>query len=166
MPPPVSLTPAAKAEQPALENLMQLYCYDWSELSAFDVGDDGRFLGPPLDSYWAQPSRHPFLLRVGDKLAGFALILQGSRLTRRSDVFDMAEFFVMRRYRRHGVGRAAAFAAFDRFKGPWEVRQREENAVATAFWRQAIGEYTHGDYREVRWNDADWVGPVQSFSSA
>jgi predicted acetyltransferase len=78
----------------------------------------------------------------------------------------MAEFFVMRRYRRKGVGLAAASAIFDRFKGPWEVRQRDENVEATAFWRRVIAHYTGGRYQEVRWDDAAWTGPVQSFTSA
>jgi len=77
----------------------------------------------------------------------------------------MAEFFVMRSYRRRGVGLAAAFAAFDRFKGPWEVRQRDENVAAIAFWRRAIHDYTRGNYREVRWDGPEWTGVVQTFST-
>lgn len=161
----ISLTPAATDERAALESLMQLYSYDWSELGPLDVGDDGRFADYPLDGYWQEGWRHPFLLRVDGKLAGFALILERSRLTGAAGVFDMAEFFVMRRYRRRGVGFAAASAAFDRFKGPWEIRQREENVAATAFWRRVIGQYTGGNYDEVHWKDATWTGPVQRFST-
>ena len=161
----ISLSPASKEEQATLINLMQLYSYDWSELRPLDVGDDGRFADLPLDIYWQDPWRHPFLLRVEGKLAGFALISGRSRLTGSEGVFDMTEFFVMRRYRRRGVGLAAACAAFDRFAGSWEVRQREDNVEATAFWRQVVARYTDGKYQEARWNDATWVGPVQMFST-
>jgi predicted acetyltransferase len=163
--PSISLSPATKDERPALVNLMQLYSYDWSELRPLDVAGDGRFRDYPLDVYWQDDWRHPLLLRVDGRLAGFALVSERSRLTGASGVFDMAEFFVMRRYRRQGVGLAAASAAFDRFKGPWEVRQQDENAAATAFWRKVIDRYTRGSYREVRWNDGAWIGPVQMFSS-
>jgi len=78
----------------------------------------------------------------------------------------MTEFFVLRRFRRHGVGRGAAFAAFDRFEGPWEVRQRLENADATAFWRRTIREYTRGNYEETRWHRPEWSEIVQRFSTA
>ncbi len=105
------------------------------------------------------------MLRVGGKLAGFALVVGRSRLSGRAGVFDMAEFFVLRKYRRKGVGLAAACAAFDRFKGPWEVQQRAENVGATAFWRRAIAHHTDGHYQEVPWNDAAWVGHVQTFST-
>jgi predicted acetyltransferase len=67
---------------------------------------------------------------------------------------------------RSNEGRAAAFAAFDRFEGPWEVRQRTENPEATAFWRRAIGEYTGGDYEETRSHRPEWSEVVQTFSTA
>jgi len=163
--PTISLSPGTKAERPAFDNLMQLYIYDWSELRPLDVTEDGRFADYPIDAYWVDDWRHPLLLRVDGRLAGFALVSERSRLTGAPGVFDMTEFFVMRRYRRQGVGLAAASAAFDRFRGPWEIRQRDENVAATAFWRRAIDRYTRGNYREVRWNDGAWIGPVQMFSS-
>jgi len=161
----VSLRPATEDERPALENLVELYCYDWSELSHLDVREDGRFAALELAQYWRDDWRHPFVLVVEEKFAGFALILERSRLTGTSGVFDMAEFFVMRRYRRQGVGRAAAFSAFDRFRGPWEVRQRQENPAATGFWRSVIGEYTDGRYLETPVATTEWIGVVQTFST-
>ena len=161
----VSLRPAASEERAVLQNLAQLYCYDFSEVLAMHVGESGRFSDVDLAPYWLDEWRHPFLLRVEDKLAGFALIAERSKITGKSGVFDMTEFFVLRRFRRHGVGRAAAFAAFERFKGPWEVRQREENPDATAFWRRAIGEYTRGKYEEARWERGEWGEIVQRFST-
>jgi predicted acetyltransferase len=106
------------------------------------------------------------LLQVDDQLAGFALISERSKITGKSGVVDMTEFFVLRRFRRQGVGRAAAFVAFDRFGGPWEVRQREENPDATAFWRRTIDEYTGGNYEETRWVRPRWSEIVQTFSTS
>jgi predicted acetyltransferase len=67
----------------------------------------------------------------------------------------------MRKYRRVGIGRKAAFHVFDRFRGTWKVEQDETNVVAQAFWRSVIGEYTDGDFEET---DVD--GPVQTFDSS
>src|SRR5436189_5639791 len=119
----IALSQATREQRTALENLMQLYAYDWSELIALEVGDDGRFVPLPLEAYWQDDWRHPFVLRVDGQLAGFVLIEARSRLTGAAGVFDMAEFFVMRRYRSRGVGLAAARSAFDRFQGTWEIRQ-------------------------------------------
>jgi predicted acetyltransferase len=161
----ISLDPASAAERPLLESLFQLYAYDWSELVSLEIGRDGRFATPSLDAYWQEAHHHPFLIRVEGRLAGFVLIGARSRLTGTPGVFDMAEFFVMRKYRRQGVGFAAASAAFARFPGRWEIRQRNENAAATVFWRRVIARYTGGSYEEVRCDDATWVGPVQIFTS-
>jgi predicted acetyltransferase len=163
--PMISLSPASQQDHATLANLMQLYMYDWSEVRPLDVGEDGRFEDYPLDVYWQDQWRHPFLLRADGKLAGFALVAGRSRLTGSEGVFDIAEFFVMRRYRRQGIGLAAACAAFDRFRGSWEVRQREDNLEATAFWRKVVARYTDGKYQEVHWSDSTWTGPVQMFSN-
>jgi predicted acetyltransferase len=166
--PPASLSfqPASSEERALLENLTQFYYYDFSEVLEMHVDEDGRYGNVDLSPYWVDEWRHPFLLRVDKRVAGFALISARSKITGKGGVFDMTEFFVLRRFRRHGMGRAAAFAAFDHFAGPWEVRQREENPNATAFWRRAINEYAGGDYEETRWSRPEWSEIVQTFSTA
>lgn len=149
-----------------LAALLELYVYDFSAMLDLDVGEDGRFVVPAIDPYWADPRCHPFLLRVDGTLAGFALVQRRSRLTGDEAVTDMAEFFVLRRYRRHGVGARAAHWLFERFRGPWEVRQRPQNEAATAFWRRVIGRYTGGRLEELRLDDERWRGPVQRFDSS
>jgi predicted acetyltransferase len=157
---------AARAEDHArLAALFELYAYDFSEVLGLDVGDDGRFRAPALDGYWTDPRRHAFLIRVDERLAGFALVQEQSRLTGELGVRDVAEFFVMRRYRRHGIGEHTAGWVFDRFPGRWEVRQRAQNQGATAFWRRAIGRYTGGRFEDLRWDDERWQGPVQRFET-
>ena len=80
-------------------------------------------------------------------------------------VHDMAEFFVVRRHRRRGVGEAAARALFDRFPGRWEVRQTRTNQAATRFWVAVIDRYTRGDFTRLDWDDPRWRGPVQRFEA-
>ena len=73
----------------------------------------------------------------------------------------MAEFFVMSKYRRRGVGSEAARFAFDRFPGRWEVREMAANTPAQAFWRRVIGDYTGDNFTERRLDDGAWL--MQSF---
>ncbi|HEX2658856.1 MAG TPA: GNAT family N-acetyltransferase [Polyangia bacterium] len=159
----VRIVPARADEQASLRHLIDLYAYDFSALLGLDVGDDGRFAFRDLAPFWTDDWRHAFFVKAGDKLAGFALVEARSRLSGEPGVHDMAEFFILRKYRRQGVGERAACLVFQRFPGRWEVRQRAENADATVFWRRVIDRYTGGIFEDVVRADAAWRGPVQSF---
>lgn len=117
-----------------LQHLVQLYLHDLSGVGGWDVGDDGTFGTDLLDGCWSQAPRHPFLIRLGDSLAGFAVVDRGSHVSDRSDVWDMAEFFVLNRWRRAGVGRSAARQLFAEFPGDWEVRPFPGYPPAERFW--------------------------------
>lgn len=152
---------AAKPEDaPTLANLLQLYLHDFTDFAEWDVDASGRFSEDDLHGCWTDPRRHPFLLVVDGHLAGFAIVDRGSAVREDPDVTDMAEFFVMRRYRRHGVGREVARRLFGQFPGRWEVRQMRGNAGARAFWRRIIGEYCDGAYTE---SIGRFGGTMQSF---
>ena len=77
----------------------------------------------------------------------------------------MAQFFVMRGYRREGVGRTAATILFDRHPGPWEVRVIEENLPAEAFWRSVIERYTSGAFKVSEIDVPSDAGTLFSFTS-
>jgi len=118
-------------DRPVLWRLLQLYHYDFSEFDGSDVNLHGEYLHRYFDEYWNDDDRRAFLFRVDGVLAGFALVFTG-------DPHDVAEFFVMRKYRGRGVGAQAAAFLFNRFPGRWTVRQLLSNPAATAFWRKAI----------------------------
>jgi predicted acetyltransferase len=105
-------------------------------------------------------------VRVDAQTAGFALVHRRSRITGDTDTWDVAEFFVMRPYRRKGAGSQAAHQMFDRFRGRWEVRQLHANTAATQFWRAVIARYTRGRYSEAVCDDDRWRGPVQAFDNS
>ncbi len=164
----VALNDADSSAEPLLSRLLQLYVYDLSEVVpvGLDVGEDGCFSGgTSIQSCWQEPWRTASVIRVDAKIAGFCILDRRSRLTGSTAVSDVAEFFVLRRYRRHGVGLRAAHLAFDRVPGAWEVRQRTWNTAATRFWRRVIDEYTDGAFTEQRVDDHRWQGPVQTFGT-
>jgi predicted acetyltransferase len=149
-PPDVSLDVALSSDAALLANLLELYVHDLSEVfPLIELGADGRFGYDPLPLYWSQPERRfPFLIRCGERVAGFVLATRGSLASDDPDVFDVAEFFVLRRHRRSGVGRRAAFLLWDRLPGQWIVRVSERNSGAIPFWAGVIGEYTKDAVRE------------------
>jgi predicted acetyltransferase len=149
VPLPVEVIAATLDDKPVLGRLAQLYIHDFSEFVGADVDADGLYAFPWLDAYWTEPDRQPFLFRVDGHWAGFALVRVGKP-------HDMAEFFVMRKYRRSGVGRMAARNLFERFPGAWQVRQERTNPAATRFWHTAIPVAFEEGITER--------GPVQRFS--
>ncbi|MFO0608306.1 MAG: hypothetical protein U0324_34390 [Polyangiales bacterium] len=141
----VALEAATPRDAALLSNLLELYAYDLSETFALELGADGRFGYDKLPLYWSEPERRfPFLIRWGARVVGFALVTRGSPASDDPDDFDVAEFFVVRRHRRSGVGRRAAFLLWDRFGVRWVVRVSEGNRGGRAFWASATSEYAGG----------------------
>jgi predicted acetyltransferase len=138
----VVLSPVAVEQQQIMANLLQLYAHDFSEFHDLEIGPDGRFRYTSLPLYWSEPSRHPFLIKMDGKLAGFVLVKRGSELSDDPTVWDMAEFFVLRGCRRRGIGTQVAQLVWQRFPGPWEVRVMQSNVSARHFWTHAISIFT------------------------
>jgi predicted acetyltransferase len=125
--------PALLEHAPILANLLELYAHAFSEFHSLDLGPDGRFGYESLPLYWSEPNRHPFLIRGDGKLAGLALVKRGSEISGNQTVWDMSEFFVLRGYRRRGIGMLAAQKVWRRFPGIWEVRVMQSNVLANLF---------------------------------
>jgi predicted acetyltransferase len=140
----IELVPAAPEQQPILANLLELYAHDFSELHHLELGADGRFGYKPLPLYWSDPHRHAFLIQVDGRLAGLALVKRGSEVSDRETVWDVAEFFILRAYRRRGIGLKAAHEVWRKFPGPWEVRVMQSNRTALDFWQRAITTFNNG----------------------
>lgn len=156
----LNLKAAQLSDKEVIRNLMQYYFYDFSEFNDTAVTTKGKFGEYPyLDNYWEETTRYPFILTSEGENAGFVLV----RYIEEGDTsyYSIAEFFILKKFRRNGLGREAAFKIFDRFKGGWEVSQIKRNGPANIFWRKTIDEYTGGDWVE-RETDGHFV---QLFSS-
>ena len=148
-----TLNPVHETERSLLLRLFELYLHDFSGMEHADVDEAGLFQPPALPfvaDHWDAPGRHAFLLRVGGKPAGFALLRESSPIPGSAGRRYLSGFFVMRAYRRQGYGAAMARALFARFPGPWQVLEVRANPRAQAFWRRVIGEATGGNFTE-RW---------------
>jgi predicted acetyltransferase len=158
----IKIEKASIEQKIVLKNLLELYKYDFSEYDPEDVNEQGEYGYKYFDNYWTEPERFPFLITVDEKYAGFALVRKINQDNiNREFYYSMAEFFVMKKYRKSDVGRQTAFFLFDLFPGKWEVAQIKENIPAQKFWIKIISDYTNDDYTEV--HKGEWEGPVQSF---
>ena len=140
----VSLQVATTRDAALLANLLELYIHDLSEIFPIEPGPDGRFGYDRLPLYWSEPERRfPFLIRAAGRVTGFALVTRGSPASDDPNALDVAEFFVLRRYRRSGVGQRAAEKLWDRLPGVWTVRVSEGNQRGLPFWSSVISGYTN-----------------------
>ena len=159
---------AGADEAPVVGNLMQLYVHDFSELwfdrPEGELEPDGRFADyPGLEAYWKDPTREAWLFRVGGLPVGFALVDAVAHSPTPVDR-AVAEFFVVRKHRRRGVGLAAAHALFGTAWGVWEAAVVRRNVGALAFWRRAAASYPGvRDIVEEDRRDALWDGAVLRF---
>jgi len=145
----VTLQRATPDMAPMLSNLLELYVHDLSDIFPVELGPEGRFGYEKLPLYWEEPAvRHAFLIKHGRHAAGFVFATRGSPASEDPEDLDVAEFFVLRGYRRSGVGRQAATALWDRMPGHWVVRVSEANRTGLPFWSEVIRSYTSGDFAE------------------
>jgi predicted acetyltransferase len=131
-----------------LQNLAEQYCRDMSEWFQLDTGTDERY-SYDTASVWAK-GYDVHLAKIDDSLAGFAIIGSASEWTGVVGGHDVHEFFVMRKFRRLGIGRIMANFLWDKYRGEWLVRVLEANAPAVAFWRDGISSFSLNSYDEVQ----------------
>ena len=162
----VVLEAATPADATLLSNLLELYIHDLSAaFPSVELGPDGRFGYKDLALYWSEPERRfPFLIRCDGRVAGFALAKRGSPATEDPEVYDVAEFFILRRHRRSGVGHRAAVLLWNRFPGRWIVRVSEGNLGALPFWAGVIADFTGGAAMEFKRPGSPHAWRVFSFT--
>ena len=144
----LTLLQATNDHKIVIENLMQFYIYDFSEYVRYDVEDNGLFAPyPDLNDYWKEDNnKFPYIIKKGDKYVGFVFVKFISSKDR--SYFSIAEFFILKKYRHEGIGKAIAIKVFNLHKGQWEVYQKDSNKPAQIFWTKVISEYTKGQFKE------------------
>ncbi len=158
----LDIRPATADDRLPLYRMLELYQHDLSDVWEQDLDSHGEY-GYALDDYWGDPACLPFVFVVAGRYAGFALVDADVRLA--GSERWIAQFFVLKKYRRQGFGRAAARALFGLMPGRWEVGQMPLNTPAQAFWRRVIGEYTGGSFVEHRLDEGGWQGVLQCFDN-
>ncbi len=137
----IQILDAQSNDMEVVRNLVRFYIYDMAEYTGWPAPETGLYGGVDnLETYWQEEDRHPFIVRVDGELAGFSLVNQ------HDGRWHIGEFFIVRKFRRTGVGTHVAKSMFDRFRGDWCVMQLPPNKPAVGFWRRVIDDYTHGQF--------------------
>ena len=146
----IKLIPASLKDHPTIQNMGRFYVYDMSEYLGDEDGwqmpEDGLYECIDFKKYWQTENTFPFLIRYENELAGFVIVdKKGSEL---EIDFNMAQFFILRKFKNKGVGTYVAHEIFNKFEGAWEVMVMPENVGAYKFWKSIIGKYTNDNFME------------------
>jgi predicted acetyltransferase len=145
----IELEKIASIDRPVLERLFQYYLHDISEYSGWALEKDGSFSYPIdlLPPYWEKQDHYPYFIVNDGEIAGFSLI---RRVPELSQVWEMGQFFVVRKFRGKDHGRSAFEKALYLHSGQWQVRVLIENIPAYHFWKARIDDVSKGDFSEVK----------------
>lgn len=138
------LRPMADADRRAVARLWQLYSHDLSEFRDSRPNAQGLFRTGRLPSYFDDRDSTGFVITRDGSLAGFAFVMGVTAPPR-----HIGDFFVVRHFRRHGLGYAAARELLDHYPGPWEIGFQVENRGVPDFWRRVVTDVVGDRWREV-----------------
>ena len=128
------------------EVFAQDYEAEFSAITKKEPNAEGRFA---LEANWKKPNSG-FYCFSKKKPVGFTIVTEANNRS------DIAEFYILPCYRKMGYGKKLAFAVFDLFPGPWQVREIPTAKDAIVFWRTTISEYTKDKYEEDHIEDPHW----------
>jgi predicted acetyltransferase len=146
-----------------LQQMLELYQYELSDIWPQELDARGRY-GYDLARHREAARFFAYVALHAGSYAGFALVAPAA--VTRTEGCWMEQFFVLKRHRRAGTGRALAGFVFSQHPGPWEVGQMEANHAAQHFWRRVIAGHTGGRFTETRVTEGWWQGVVQQFDLA
>jgi predicted acetyltransferase len=142
-------------ERDVLWRYLQFYIYDMSRFTGAQP-DDGVFPYRQFEAYWSEGERRSaWWAKVGGERAGFALVRLDSAEARH----EVAEFFIVNRWRRRGVGLSFARQLMSQFPGPWKLHQLANNTAAIAFWHRVLAGFA--PFAEAPLDYADGMGRIE-----
>ncbi len=147
----IKLVPVTIANHRTIQNMARFYVYDMSQYLGHQPGWemplDGLYECIDFKIYWDNPkTQFPFLIYYQDEIAGFVII--DKKGMHAGIDFNIAQFFIIRKFTQKGIGAYVAAQCFNQFSGVWNVMCLPENTGAYRFWSSIIGKYTNGDFTE------------------
>ncbi|VXB25750.1 GNAT family N-acetyltransferase [Pseudomonas sp. 8AS] len=136
----IELLPTSIDQLPLIANLYQFYAYESSDWEQEDVEVDGRFYihAPHLQRYWQEADWSAQLILVDGFIAGF-LLIERSELPG-VDALEFADLFILKKYRRLGIGRALVEQVMVAGGGSWVVSFYQQDSMARQFWHKVLSQ--------------------------
>ena len=137
-----------------IRHLLELYDHDMSEWEQTDVNEAGLYGYKYLDYYWTEEGRYPYLVTADGNYCGFALV----KTAFERPGYTIAEFFIMRKYRKRGLARNLLEYVHKCHPGEWIHSAHLNNFVSQAMCRKVFPTLAIGGVKETILKDAvEWT---------
>jgi len=131
----INLEQVTLKKKTKLESLMNLYLHDLSEFASdLKINEDGKFKYDGFELYFTSEDLKPFFITYHDEMVGFVLLNTGKYVP--SDIdYTIHEVFLLRGFRKKGIGTVAIKKLFELYKGKYNIVQLGNNKIAIDFWK-------------------------------
>lgn len=126
-----------KENEEILSNLLSLYLHDLSEFSSeITISQNGLYEFDAIDEYLSKTNLHALLIKVDNNIAGFILLSESPYVKEGCDLC-IQEFFILKNYRRNGIGNMALNLLYKKYIGKYCLMIMGKNIIALNFWRNS-----------------------------
>ncbi|RKP47959.1 GNAT family N-acetyltransferase [Cohnella endophytica] len=137
----IEIQQAGILQKPIMENLMALFLHDLSEFADdIKVDDMGMHRFDVMDLFFEKEGLTPYLVRLDGEITGCILIQSGQYTNPEHADYVLNSFFILKRYRRRGIGMAVAGRLFSQYPGRYCCAQLKSNVPAVRFWKKVYAE--------------------------
>ena len=129
-----------------LYRLLQYSLFEESESDLNEMNDEALFEYRYFDNYFSDSDRDAFFIKEKDtnKLLGFVMV--NSYVQKFKEGHSIAEYLIIPKYRRKGLGKKVATLIFEKYPGNWEVQPSFNNEKAYLFWKNVVESYKKDNY--------------------
>lgn len=142
----IQIVPVSRLEE--MRKMLNTYL---TELSEFDPDVKFDKQGVPIykwfDCYWQEKNRFPIYFMINEEVAGFTLVREVKHR-----LYEIAEFYVIPKYRKDGNAIWFATSVTDLFEGELTFSTRFTNPRAIRFWDKFSKQFEENSYKD----DAVW----------
>ena len=140
----VQLVVATETDWKQLTSLLKTYIAEMIQyVNESDVDDVTQRLINELENYKAEENRWPYLITSDSAVAGFCFLRY---FPQEPGTYDIDQFFVLKDFRRTGIGSACLAKLIALHPGKWLIRVLKTNEGALAFWLRAVAACAGEDY--------------------
>ncbi|SMF78942.1 Predicted acetyltransferase [Paenibacillus uliginis N3/975] len=155
----MQITKVEQSGKDILKQLMTLFLHDLSEFNSdLEINQsNGLFEFDVLEWFFEKEGLTPYFIKAEDKVIGFILLQSGPFSNQEYADYVLNSFFILKKYRRKGLGREACKEFFNQYPGRYAISQILTNTPAIHFWKSIYKSFNIEFYEKEELEDGHEV---------